>query len=300
MNVSVAQFRRVLLVSSLPLCAAGGAANAVSWSTKMACASDYYAYCSQYSSGTPEVAKCMRANGSKLSNGCIRALISEGLVSQADIARHKERMAAKAAGRKPVDGQKARPEIKTADATKKKIEQKPPVAENSKPKTKPAETVVAALSPPKPKLVRVGQVRSLTNAGAGESRLAMNSETYSALRNREARFVAPDDYVAPIEVVTHEQPQPAWPVAEVRETAAADVPEPTARAEPQLQNTQPKPVQVEVAEVRSNWPTSASAVPAKDYPEGRMSLGRESEDKDREQSSSPGFWSRLIETLSGH
>jgi hypothetical protein len=62
-------------------------ASAVSGRVKLACASDYFAYCSQHAVGSPGVRQCMRANGEKLSKRCVNALIAEGEVSEAEVAR---------------------------------------------------------------------------------------------------------------------------------------------------------------------------------------------------------------------
>lgn len=62
-------------------------ANAVSLRVQMACAGDYFAYCSKYPSDGPQVRQCMRANGHKLSGGCVNALIAAGEVSKAEVAR---------------------------------------------------------------------------------------------------------------------------------------------------------------------------------------------------------------------
>ena len=62
-------------------------ANAVSLRVQMACAGDYYAYCSKYPTEGPQVRQCMRANGHKLSSSCVNALISAGEVSKAEVAR---------------------------------------------------------------------------------------------------------------------------------------------------------------------------------------------------------------------
>jgi hypothetical protein len=53
----------------------------------MACASDYYAYCSQHDPDGPGVRRCMRANGLKLSNSCVSALVAAGEVSKEEVAR---------------------------------------------------------------------------------------------------------------------------------------------------------------------------------------------------------------------
>jgi hypothetical protein len=50
---------------------------------QMACANDYMAYCSQHDPDGPGVRQCMRANGLKLSKGCVSALIAAGEVSKA-------------------------------------------------------------------------------------------------------------------------------------------------------------------------------------------------------------------------
>ena len=62
-------------------------AGAVSLGVKMACASDYYAHCSQHAVGSPGVRQCMRANGSKLSSRCINALIAAGEVSKSVVEK---------------------------------------------------------------------------------------------------------------------------------------------------------------------------------------------------------------------
>jgi hypothetical protein len=69
-------------------------AGAVSARVQMACASDYFAYCSRHSPDSPGVRQCMRANGLKLSMSCVNALIAAGEVSKQEVARR-----AKAAGR---------------------------------------------------------------------------------------------------------------------------------------------------------------------------------------------------------
>ena len=62
-------------------------AGAASLAVKMACASDYYAHCSQHASDSPGVRQCMRAVGSGLSKGCISALVASGEVSKSVVER---------------------------------------------------------------------------------------------------------------------------------------------------------------------------------------------------------------------
>lgn len=74
-------------------------ASAFSMGVKMACASDYYSYCSQHSLEGPGVRQCMRAHGLKLSNRCVNALVASGEVSKAEVDRRRA-MAAKSAASK--------------------------------------------------------------------------------------------------------------------------------------------------------------------------------------------------------
>ena len=57
----------------------GADAGEVPKAVKKACRSDYFAYCNMYRVGTPEVRQCMRANGKRLSRGCVDALVAAGL-----------------------------------------------------------------------------------------------------------------------------------------------------------------------------------------------------------------------------
>jgi hypothetical protein len=68
---------------------AGASSNAfaVSGSVKYACMGDYLSYCSGYAPGGSGVKQCMRRNGSKLSKGCVSALVKAGYVSQAEVSR---------------------------------------------------------------------------------------------------------------------------------------------------------------------------------------------------------------------
>lgn len=62
-------------------------AGAVSFKVRVACASDYFAYCSDHSPNSPGVRQCMRANGLKLSKRCVDALVGAGEVSRDEVAR---------------------------------------------------------------------------------------------------------------------------------------------------------------------------------------------------------------------
>ncbi len=79
---SVAGFVAILTVAGQPI-----QAPAASLSVELACAADYYAYCSQHDPDGPEVRVCMRRNGRKLSQRCLRALVAAGEVSKDEIER---------------------------------------------------------------------------------------------------------------------------------------------------------------------------------------------------------------------
>ena len=79
-----------ILAATVALSTVGFQANqasAASLAVQLACASDYYAYCSKHDPDGPGVRGCMRANGPKLSQRCINALISAGEVSKAEVER---------------------------------------------------------------------------------------------------------------------------------------------------------------------------------------------------------------------
>lgn len=62
-------------------------ASAVDARVRSACMSDYFAYCSQHDPDGPGVRQCMRANGPKLSKGCLNALVAAGEVSKAEVTK---------------------------------------------------------------------------------------------------------------------------------------------------------------------------------------------------------------------
>ena len=64
-------------------------ANAIGLRTKMACAGDYFAHCSSHGPDSPETRSCMRAVGAGLSHSCVTALIADGEVSAAEVAKRR-------------------------------------------------------------------------------------------------------------------------------------------------------------------------------------------------------------------
>lgn len=81
--------RWVLMLALSAACLAATVPPVLAFSprVKVACMQDYFSHCSSHSVGSPGLRRCMRAAGPALSRGCIRALVSAGEVSQAEISR---------------------------------------------------------------------------------------------------------------------------------------------------------------------------------------------------------------------
>ena len=62
---------------------------AASARVKVACANDYFAHCSSHGPDSPETRSCMRAVGAGLSHSCVTALIADGEVSAAEVAKRR-------------------------------------------------------------------------------------------------------------------------------------------------------------------------------------------------------------------
>jgi hypothetical protein len=62
-------------------------AGAVSPAVKAACASDYFAHCSQHAPDSPGVRQCMRKVGLGLSKGCLGALVAAGQAPKSALER---------------------------------------------------------------------------------------------------------------------------------------------------------------------------------------------------------------------
>lgn len=77
------------LVALTALAGANSDAHALNARVKMACAGDYFSYCSQHSPTSPAVRQCMRANGLKLSSRCVNALVAAGEVSASEVASRR-------------------------------------------------------------------------------------------------------------------------------------------------------------------------------------------------------------------
>lgn len=81
--------RRAASVIALAVAITGqGAAAAASIAVQLACTGDYYAFCSRFDpiNDRNGLNACMKANGAKLSQRCVDALVAEGEVTKADVA----------------------------------------------------------------------------------------------------------------------------------------------------------------------------------------------------------------------
>lgn len=174
-------------------------AHAVGWQTRLSCASDYYAYCSQHAVGSAALRKCMRDNGPRLSKSCVNALIADGEISKAEVERTKAQIAAA----------KSKPQTKPAPAketsTDPKQSPKAVAKSESAPKAaapRAADAKIVALPVPKP-------------ARAPEPKPGLlDQATYEALKRRVHHFLAdPDSEPSLIPHHLPQQPQTA-PVRE--------------------------------------------------------------------------------------
>jgi hypothetical protein len=73
-----------LIAATLSL-AAVSPASAASLAVELACASDYYAYCSKHDPDGPGVRNCFRVNGEKISSRCLKALVKAGELSKSEL-----------------------------------------------------------------------------------------------------------------------------------------------------------------------------------------------------------------------
>ena len=64
-------------------------AGAYSKAVQQYCRADYKKYCGEYGLETSALRSCMDRNGKSLSKNCVRALVRDGQVSQAEINRRK-------------------------------------------------------------------------------------------------------------------------------------------------------------------------------------------------------------------
>ena len=71
-------FSRRTALAGLAMTWSAGAALAYDESIKRKCESDYFAYCSQYAHGSPNLRYCFESHRNSLSRRCIEALYDAG------------------------------------------------------------------------------------------------------------------------------------------------------------------------------------------------------------------------------
>ena len=75
------------LLMGIGIIQASPASAVVNSSVRNACMSDYFQFCAGMDVGSTELRRCFNRNGSKLSSGCVNALVSAGEVSQSEVSR---------------------------------------------------------------------------------------------------------------------------------------------------------------------------------------------------------------------
>lgn len=64
-------------------------ARPVSLQVKKACVRDYRKFCSSHPVGSSQLRGCMRSNGRRLSDRCVKALVAAGEISANEVERQK-------------------------------------------------------------------------------------------------------------------------------------------------------------------------------------------------------------------
>lgn len=161
---------RIFAIATAASLLTASSASAVGFLTQMSCASDYYAYCSQFKVGSKELRVCMRRAGPKLSKSCLNALIADGEVSKAEVERTKQEILA------------ARNGAKQPPAAKQKSEE---------PKQKRTAIAKADDSPRKSEARPHGdKKREQENEPAQKAeKLTFNEQTFAALKERQPKFI---------------------------------------------------------------------------------------------------------------
>jgi hypothetical protein len=254
----------------------------------------------------------MRANGPRLSKGCINALIADGEVSKAEVQLQKEKLAGakakpKAADPKQTDvaaAKKAQPEAKKTDIAQKKAQAESKKTELAQKKPAPAEAkasapkVAAAPQAPKPAAVARAHVpaQAVTPAREPERQtVSLDQKTFEALKNRGPRFLADTDSesIAAQPALAPSEPAPesggnigtAWQPQTQTEPAATEA----------VADGEALPAEAEPADV-AEVPEDAGQNTI-DYPPGRMSLGRKLPTATGEQPSN--WWDQFVEAITG-
>jgi adenylate kinase len=163
---------RTFVIATAALSLSTTGVSAIGFMTQMSCASDYYAYCSQFQVGSKELRVCMRRVGPKLSKSCLNALIADGEVSKAEVEKRKQEIAA------------ARNPPKQEAPPKQKVEA---------PKQK--RTTLAKADTERDADVDAPTSHKKSNHEISTARkiekLTLSEKTFVALKQREAKFIEP-------------------------------------------------------------------------------------------------------------
>lgn len=273
-------------------------ANAVGWQTRLNCASDYYAYCSQHAVGSAALRKCMRDNGPRLSKSCVNALISDGEISKAEVERQKEKItAAKAKSQSKTEPQKeAKKDTKadTKSAAKTEIApKKSKVAERTK-GSDPAKADAAASGKVQTVALPVPKSQIAPEREAG----LLDQETYEALKRRVHHFLADPDTLHPVvpQFVTEQEAlaeTDSVNPAKTEATIVAPIPmeptENTAEADVASEPVNSELAAPELPTAAVSEPETGSEVPADDKNVEKAVTPPSSERVKKTTKSSPGY-----------
>lgn len=168
----------IMIFTAAMLCASNIPANAISWNTQMNCASDYYAYCSKHTAGSPGCHACMRSNRPRLSNACVSALIDDGVLAKADPATQRPKNAVTAAKAKPA----MKSIVKERAAKIAAVRLRSKAASNG-------HTAKAVRSARLETVARTSQRQSRPPQQPAQTALEIDQQTFEAFKNRAPNFL---------------------------------------------------------------------------------------------------------------
>ena len=162
--------RTLALAATAFLLSASGA-SAIGFLTQMSCASDYYAYCSQFQVGSQELRVCMRRVGPKLSKSCLNALIADGEVSKAEVEKKRQEILAAKNPSKQSSAKQKSEEPKQKRTAIAKADDEPQSADVPRSRALDKKSSHKAETPAK------------------SEKLTLNKQTFAALKQRRPRFI---------------------------------------------------------------------------------------------------------------
>ncbi|PPC99705.1 MAG: hypothetical protein CTY31_07270 [Hyphomicrobium sp.] len=188
--------RSVALVFAFAIvCVSTVPASAISWSVQMNCASDYYAYCSKHVAGSPGCHACMRSNRPKLSSACVSALIDDGVLPKTNRSQTQTTLAVTRA--RPAKS--LRPVRVTNPAGKRAIAKAVTVPQGSR---GALDVANASVITREKRLARSTRRQTSRPQKSDDVTLAVNAQTFEALRNRRPYFLPSSEYQATASIST--------------------------------------------------------------------------------------------------